>query len=541
VQLQPRLELPLRGRVGGNVSWPEVVFNRAGDRCIVADFYQKFGSVTNLRWHAPDFAALLLVIVMVWVGKRALGMWMRRGEAGMAGRWVCRKCGYDLTPHGASLVGVAMPVGVAGVCAECGVSTAVMRPRRVRSRARLMAAPIGALVLSVLGAGGVFWWSLELAPPAVNPEEVWPSPWLSRGMAWVGIPVLERAGLIAGECDTHTLTVYELPSGRVVQRVDGMRGGQGQYSLTGDEDWCVGRMSTLHEPSFISAVDLRADPPRVCRWPLPGGQTCWIAPGMIESHAVLLEELARADRLPWWTADGQYSPPTRDIVIRAWRIDLESGRATRDLELPVRLDEPATRRKLSLSLWPSGAGPGSYTVVLQTAGWGYPGAEPAALRVFHCTPEAVTTVSAQHTAAANVSDRPEPDGVTVMLHNSANWQSAVALDTRTGIITTPPLPTITDLPNGLHMLNTGVNPQTFCDGRGVPIAQVYYRSYMYQAYSEESGHWAYSVWHDAGAGAPAWVTNLVGYRFPLVEAVPLWDLGEVKRAMQDAEAPAPSP
>jgi hypothetical protein len=544
VQLQPSIRLPLLGVKDGGISWPEVAFNRASDRVLVADVYTRFWSWSNARWHAPDLALACVLLALAWAARRAWSNFRARNEASLVGRWLCARCRYDLTPPGTDLAVRTRPRGIAPLCPECGSHTAKRPPRQVRSRARRMFAPIATLLLVCGGATWVFHQTLELAPGSPWPSTLWPTPWLSAILPrFFPIPVLQRAGVTpSATLDTHMLTMYELPSGRALGSVGGLKGIEPRYEFTTDESWCVAVAQSYTDVPHVSAVDLRSTRFKAYQWPMPGPGQCWIMPGSHDAHAVLFEELARADGMPWWNLDRTMTAPTRDIVIKGWSLNIETGRLKSIFEIPITLDKQANYRSIALAAWknaPSGD-PVDFTAVLQTSGRDRQ-ATSSSFRIFSITSHGVIESRTEYPGSCNIDYFPPTGSTSLTLFVPAvSGQSTALLNIRTGAIT-PASPGLTwTTPDGLLTTTPyGTSPPGFRAPDGTLVAETYLGSLPIQSRPNLQGRYAWCNWQ--GDPPPQWLVNLLGYRFRRDEFVAIWDLDPVKRSVRDRGKAPPGP
>ena len=547
VALQPAIRLPLLGQNDGSISWPVVEFTPAGDRMVVVDFYSRFWSVSNLRWHAPDLAILCMMLAFGWVVHRAWKNRSSRLHAGMVGRWLCRRCGYDLTPPGTDPAVRTAPCGLQAVCPECATPTSTRPPRQSRSRARRMIGPIVAFLIICGGAAAVLNQTLEPVPPApawANPWEAWPSPLLSGFLAHaLFIPRLQRCEN-AAHPDAHRLTLYELPTAREIARIDGLVGGYADYRFTPDGTWCIAGASTWDEPPRISAVDLRSSPPRAYSWPVPRSGRCWVVPLLQNPHEVLIAELARADGQPWGPGALPPERPTPNVVIRGWSLDAETGKRSLLFEVPVTLDAPALLGSLSLSLWqaePTGDSP-AWTAVLQTLGARNRFAPKSTFRIFWITPREVRSIDTVHPGKCSMNPWPERDGVSLPLfiQTNAGARSTATLDTRTGAITPGPPEYIWKSPDGL--LTSAQGPTGlpgFAGPDGAMVACTYLDKACIQTRPDEQGRWAWVNWQ--GSPPPPWLVNIAGQRFRNTEFIAVWDLEPIKQSIRSGHPPAAPP
>jgi len=202
--LEPIAKLPLAGSLDGSIYSPVLTF--APDR---PELYirQPVIPVTTrdlLRRHAPDVAAPLLLVTLVWL------FWIIRRTAQRPrdrGRLYCRRCNHELIAPAAIIDqrGRARWGDADAKCGECGRGGG--RPPVIgrRRRQRLLPVLAAGLTLIVALAAALFW---SLEPLSAFGGTTWPRAGLDA-VGWkVQRRIPERYPL------PHRITRWEIPSGR---------------------------------------------------------------------------------------------------------------------------------------------------------------------------------------------------------------------------------------------------------------------------------------------------------------------------------------
>lgn len=199
--LEPVAKIPLVTTHDGAVYTPALSFAPDGAVLYVRQPVHRIEVWDVLRWRAPDVAAPLLVVVLVWM------VWAVRGIASRPrerGRVYCRRCNHELIAPAVVVARGRAQWGEAGArCGECGRGgprpPVVGRPRR----SRLWPVLLGGVVATA-ALGGALVWSLE---PLGTAGRTWPVAGL-EGVGWTIQRATSRRELV------HRITRWEVPSGR---------------------------------------------------------------------------------------------------------------------------------------------------------------------------------------------------------------------------------------------------------------------------------------------------------------------------------------
>lgn len=538
--IQPSIRIPLRPHRDGDGGNPWLTFNPSGTRVLVDTSFPRFWSWQTLRWHSPDLAAITLLLALAWVARTTYRGVRAHFDQRIADHWYCRTCGYDLTPPGTNADARTLPPGLTPTCSECGVTTAKRRPRRhVRPRAALFK-PLVTLILVSAAAAWIFATTLQTVPMSMTSGDLWPSPLIGRLLTnCTFLPPLTRLQYGARYPDANEVSVFELPTGRRLAQIGTIPNLCSWQFVT--DDFCVGtNWGMTPDVSGIATLDLRATPPRVHRFPLPGHDPTSVLYSTSDSRVIHTMELARADGLPWNLAVEPYTltRATADVALRFWSLDLDSGTWALSCEIPIHLDRPRLRWGLQFCGWRGqGRQATTFTAVLQKES--RPTVESVFV-VFSVIDGVLASRTITGPAGMNLgANAPESDGVRLRLTTPSG---AIAyLDTHAGTIVTPsPKPWAIETPDGLLSFQYPAMPPRFVRPDGTVAAVPCIGAAACFPTIDARGRWLWMV--DRSTWPPPWLVDAVGYRLSRANEAVLWDLEPVKqRARSTPKPPLPVP
>ncbi len=544
--VQPSVTLEVHGTRGGTMYSPGVLFDQSGTRAVVYEPEFQFWTLNNLKWHAPDIAAVVLLIAIGWLLRRIYATIRARCDNHIIGHWYCRKCDYDLTPKEADLSSRLRPAGLTPICSECGVPTAQRPPRRAVGHATRLFPPIVALLLIGGGAGLVFDWCLQVGSPALSVDSYWPSGLASRVLSeYLFIPVLQRTQYGWFAPDAQTLSVYELPSGRLLSR-EMIPSPGGGWQITADGHWYTGFSIDADGSTLdVIAMNIRDGESRVLHIALPDNGNFLITSDQPDPHELRFQEVARGDGQRWALAGPSgLLRPTRDVSFRLWSLDLDSHKWTRLLEIPRQFEGRGMFFSPYFACWADAhpSSPGTYTAVIQR-NRPSTSAKFTDLEILSIAGTSIRLMPLHIPDTYMITSKPDPGRMTMQLTHTqtSGWSfSAATLDLGTGAVTPNPIkPWSIQTPDQLLTFVYPAMPPRFLDPQGKVAAVLCIGGGACYPTIDPAGHWAWSS--QQGQWPPNWLVDAFGYRFRRKDHIVLWDLEAIKKPIRAANEAGASP
>jgi hypothetical protein len=344
------------------------------------------------------------------------------------------------------------------------------------------------------------------------------------------IPPCQRSGQDFYIPDKQVLSVHDLPDGALRGRAEVDCAGCA-WQLSADGRWCVGPAWNWKDgQQDVVAIDLQSSEPLVKRIPFPGPGAFGELPDQSDAHALVFNEVARADGLSWSSSGGWLrAPPASDVHLRVWTLDAESGRWTRQLQLTRPAGSKGFSRPPMFRCWPDPQrdGPPAFTGVLQTSAM-YPYVKNTDIEILHVIGSEESSIPVHLVGTYVIGAAPDPGGLTMQLGRNASSPAPATLDLRTGAVTpTPPKTWSIETPDALLSFQYPAMPPRFVDPSGKIVAVPCIGGAAAFPAIEPQGHWAW-VAQPTGWPGPE-LMEIFGPRFRLRFVLGFWDLDAIKR------------